>query len=138
MADSLQHLISALEDETWKVLTTGGEGLLKYLSPDCIMLFPFGMKISALTTPSIKDVMTSDAFLPWKSYNMSDVAVTPLGEDSAVISYKVRALRPDPKGKDNKFHALIGSVWRKDPATQAWLMCFHQQTPFDHTIEDMA
>ena len=139
--ESLTEMIASMEDQTWKVLSQGGAGLLPFLSTDCVMAFPFGMKISSATVPSIKDVMTSDAFLPWKSYNMSDVIVTPVGSDGAVISYKVKAMRPDPErpDRDAKFRALISSVWRRTPGEGGgWLMCYHQQTPYDTEIEDLA
>lgn len=134
----LTEVIVGLEDQTWKVLSQSGTGFLSFLSEDCILQFPYGMSISATTEPSIKDVMTSDAFIPWKSYSLSNVIVTPIGLDGAVISYRVRAARPNSEGKDERFRALICSVWRKDAATDAWQMCFHQQTPFDQSIEDMA
>lgn len=139
--DSLTELIANLEDDTWKVLSREGAALLPFLSSDCIMAFPFGMKISNASTPSIKDVMTSDAFLPWKSYTMSEVVVTPVGSDGAVISYKVKAMRPEPDNPDKhaKFRALISTVWRKTPGEGGgWLMCYHQQTPYDHEIEELA
>lgn len=139
--ESLTETIAALEDQTWKVLSRDGAELLPFLAPDCVMAFPFGMKISTGTVPSIKDVMTSDAFLPWKSYTMSDVVVTPVGPEGAVISYKVKAMRPEPGEPDKhaKFRALIATVWRKTPGEGGgWLMCYHQQTPFDTEIEDLA
>lgn len=128
----LTSVIAALEDQTWQVLSKNGADLLPFLSSDAIFQFPFGMQISAGTDPSIEDVMTSDAFVPWKSYNMRNVVVTPVGEDGAVVSYKVRASRPDPDGRDSTFYALVCSVWRKDPVSGAFKMCFHQQTPYEH------
>lgn len=98
--EALTDIIASLEDQTWKVQSKGGSDLLPFLSSDCVMAFPFGMKISTGTEPSIKDVMTSDAFLPWKSYRLSEVIVTPMGSDGAVISYKVKATRPDPERPD--------------------------------------
>lgn len=74
--------------------------------------------------------MTSDAFIPWSRYRISDVTVSPVGADGAVIGYKVKA---DREGE--KFRALVCSVWRKE--AQAWKMCFHQQTPYDTKIEDL-
>lgn len=138
---SLTELITDLEDQTWKVLSRNGADFLPFLSSDCIMAFPFGMQISAETVPSIKDVMTSEVFLPWKSYHMSHVSVTPVGADGAVISYKVKASRPelDDPEKEAKFRALISSVWRKTPGEGGgWLMCYHQQTPYDTKLEDLA
>lgn len=143
MADQgepITEVIASLEDQTWRVLSQNGADLLPFLAPDCVMAFPFGMKISAATEPSIKDVMTSEAFLPWKSYRLSEVIVTPVGSDGAVISYKVKATRPDPEtpDRDAKFRALVSSVWRRTPGEGGgWLMCFHQQTPYDTEVEDL-
>lgn len=139
--EPLTELITSLEDQTWKVLSQNGADLLPFLSSDCMMAFPFGMKISAVSNPSIKDVMTSKDFLPWKSYHMREVVVTPVGSDGAVISYNVKARRPDPEnpGEDAKFRALISSVWRRTPGEGGgWLMCYHQQTPYDTEIKDLA
>ncbi|KAK5936657.1 hypothetical protein PMZ80_011122 [Knufia obscura] len=131
------QVIASLEDQTWRVLSKNGADFLPFLSTDCQMLMPFGMQLSAASEPSIKEVMTSDAFIPWKAYKMSDVVVTPVGSDGAAISYRVRASRPNPEGEDSIFKALISSVWRKDEKTGAWQMCLHQQTPFDHGVEDL-
>jgi hypothetical protein len=148
----LAAMITELEDATWKALQKDGASLIPFLSKDCIMLFPMGMKVSATTDPNLKDVMTSAAFVPWKSYEMSDIEVTSLGEDAAVITYRVKALRQEIDAPDDgvslerelvrslghteanvkqePFKALISTTWRKDPEIGAWLMVIHQQTPF--------
>lgn len=128
---TLTSTIGALEDETWKALTRSGKELLPYITDDCIMQLPFGMSISQHSTPTISEVMSSEAFIPWRTYGLSHVVVIPIGSDGAVISYRVRAHRPDAEGKDERFRALISSVWRKDAASEGWKMCFHQQTPFE-------
>lgn len=101
------------------------------------MLFPFGMIISTTSSPSIKDVMTSEAFVPWKHYTMSGVTVTPIGTDGALISYRVKAIRPDANGSDSTFRSLVSSAWRRTSEHGRWLMCFHQQSPYDQPIEDL-
>ena len=96
------------------------------------MLFPMGLKVTATSDPNLKDIMTSDAFVPWSGYKMIDVAVMGLGEDAAAITYKVKAMRPAIDAPDDgaPFKALISSVWRKD-AEGDYLMVLHQQTPYD-------
>ena len=134
MEDSPHHeTIKDLEDQTWKALQKDGASLIPFLSKDCIMLFPMGMKVTAMSEPSLKEVMTSEAFVPWKSYKMSDVEVTTLGPDAAVISYKVSATRPPIDAPDDgePFRALISSTWRRDVDGAGWLMVLHQQTPFN-------
>ena len=136
----LHETILALEDATWRALSHSGADLLPFLSRDCIMLFPLGMKISAKTEPSLGDVMQSDAFVPWKRYEMSDVAVMPLGTEAAQISYRVRAKRQhiteDEDTRQDEFKALISSTWRRDPEAGKFLMCLHQQTPYEEELED--
>ena len=133
MASSPLHgIILELEDQTWKALQKDGASLIPFLSRDCVMLFPMGMKVTATSDPSLKDVMTSEAFVPWKSYDMSDVDVMPLGGDAAIISYRVKALRPPIDAPDDgePFRALVSSTWRRDSDGAGWLMVLHQQTPF--------
>lgn len=137
-ADSIHAEIEALEDRTWKALSVDGKSLLPFLSDDCIMLFPYGMRVSESTEPSLKQVMTSDAFVPWKTYRMSDITVTPISDTAAVISYRVKARRIHADEREHSFRALISSVWRKGGPNKEWQLCHHQQTPFELEIEDLA
>jgi len=135
----LHDAIFALEDSTWQALMHSGVALLPFLSRDCIMLFPLGLKISAKTEPSLDDVMRSDAFVPWKRYKLSDVVVTSLGPEAAQISYRVKATRQhiteDDDTRQDEFKALISSTWKKDPEAGKFLMCFHQQTPYEEDLD---
>ena len=91
--------ILALEEPTWRALMHSGADFLPFLSGDCSMLFPLGMKITSKSKPSLKDVMMSDAFVPWRRYKMSEVAVTTRGPEAAQISYRVRATRQHITGE---------------------------------------
>ena len=139
MDPMLHDAILALEDQTWKALMDSGRALLPFLSRDCIMLFPLGMRISARSEPSLEDVMKSEAFVPWRRYRMSEVQVTSLGPEAALISYRVMATRQhithDDDERQDEFRALISSTWRKDPEAGKFLMCFHQQTPYEEMPE---
>lgn len=131
----LYDTILDLEDQTWRALQTEGAALLPFLSTDCVMLFPMGMKISFKSEPSLTDVMGSKAFIPWKNYRISEAQVIPLGTEAATISYRVKAIRT-PAGLDDDgepFLALISSTWKRDTEANKWLMCFHQQTPYVET-----
>ena len=136
----LHDTILALEDATWRALMHSGADLLPFLSRDCIMLFPLGMRISAKSKPNLGDVMKSDAFVPWKRYRMSDVAVTSLGQEAAQIIYRVKATRQhiteDEDTRQDEFKALISSTWRRDPEAGKFLMCCHQQTPYEEDLEE--
>jgi len=154
----LYQTILTLEDSTWRALTHTGAALLPFLSRDCIMLFPMGIKVSAKTEPSLEDVMMSEAFIPWQRYKLSDVEVTPLAPEAAIITYRVQATRqpitPDSDEDDDSdddedetrnkkrpettpgddFRALVSSTWRMDPEAEKWLMCVQQQTPYQDEI----
>ncbi|KAK5057861.1 hypothetical protein LTR84_011862 [Exophiala bonariae] len=131
----LHDTILDLEDQTWKALSHSGAALLPFLSQDCIMFFPLGLNVSARSAPNLDDVLKSEAFVPWRRYRLQEVEVTALGTESALISYRVHATRqhvtPDDDERQDEFRALISTTWRKDPEAGRWLMCFHQQTPYE-------
>lgn len=122
--------IRRLEEKTWEALQKNGAALTPYLTKDAIMQFPMGMKVTAHTEPSIRDILHSEAFVPWKTFSLRKIDVTPVGIDGAVISYLANATRPaigpEADGPDVPFEALCSSVWRKEGGD--WFMCFHQQT----------
>lgn len=92
-------------------------------------MFPMGMKITADTEPSVQEILHSKAFVPWKTFELSKVDVTPIGEEGAVISYKAIATRVSTgkeEERDAVFDALCSSVWRLEDGK--WMMCLHQQT----------
>ena len=82
--------------------------------------------LSSTTSPTLESVMTDPSFIPWSTFNLSDVVVTLLGinQDVGIISYKVEAMR---SGKEYK--ALISSAWGK-LQNGTWKMHTHQQTPY--------
>ena len=102
-----------------------------------------GMKLTPESDPSVADVLHSDAFVPWKSFELMEIDVTPIGpigeESGGVVSYRVEAVRRavdaggedapggrGTKGQEVEFDALCVSVWRWDG--EKFAMCFHQQT----------
>ena len=125
---SLHAEIATLEDSTWRAQMKCGKSLLAFLAPDCVMLFPSGMKWSSTSEPSLETVLTSEDFVPWSGYRIVDATVLPLGPLAASISYRAEATRQEA-GVDNEFKALISSVWRKDATTGRWQLVLHQQTP---------
>ncbi|RVX67796.1 hypothetical protein B0A52_07724 [Exophiala mesophila] len=134
----LYDSILALEHDTWKALMESGAALLPFLSRECVMFFPMGLKVSHTTEPCLKEVLESEAFVPWKRYRLSEVQVTALAADAALITYRVLATRQhitdDDDESQDEFRALISTVWRKDPEAGQWLMSFHQQTPYQEEL----
>ena len=117
--------------------------MIPFITKDAIMQFPMGMKLTATSDPSVADVLHSPAFVPWKSFELQEVDVTPIGpvgeETGGVVSYMVHAIRragdvggedapggSRERGKEVEFDALCVSVWRWDG--EKFAMCFHQQT----------
>ena len=128
----LRDTVYHLEDQTWRALQQQGSMLLPFLSRDCVMQFPMGLKVSTTSDPSLEDIMLSDAFIPWLKYTLKDVEVMELGREAALITYMAEALRPPLEGDKNvEFNARCASAWRFDAEAEKWLMCFHQQTPFE-------
>lgn len=134
----LNSTITALEHDTWAAMQSSGSALLPYLSPRCVLLFPMGLKVSTGTTPSIDEVLHSDAFVPWQSYTMKDVEVLEIGTTGAVITYEVSAIRPPlgVGGREEKFRALISSTWTLDEEKGKWTLLVHQQTPFNRNMAE--
>ena len=124
----LETRITDLEEATWRALQKSGEAMVPFITEDCIMQFPMGMKLTRDSDPSVLDVLHSPAFVPWKSFEMLSIDVTPIGREGAVISYLVQATRPPQQegDRDTQFDALCSSVWRWDG--EKYALCFHQQT----------
>jgi len=132
---TVEELIITLEDAMWKAMEKNGKDLLPFLSDDCIMLFPLGLKVSMTSTPSLEDTLTSKAYVPWTGHKMSDIEVTLIGDSGAICSYRVDATRPplddSESDEDIVFTAWISSTWKRDEDSNRLVMCFHQQTPFE-------
>lgn len=122
---ALYDEILDLEEETWKALQRQGSDLLPFLTRDCIMQFPMGLKVTSRTEPSVQDILHSPAFVPWKTFRLSKVDVTPVGSEGAVISYRAIATRPPAAKEDTQdldFDALCSSVWRFENGK--WMVSF--------------
>jgi hypothetical protein len=61
---------------------------------------------------------------PWASYEMADVRVVPIGEDSAALVYVGTGHRD---GDDPPFVAVMSSIYVKRDG--AWKLALYQQTP---------
>jgi hypothetical protein len=129
---TLEEMITILEDATWKVMEDNAPDLQKFLTDDCIFLFANGLKLSSETQPTLVESLKSKAYVPWTSHKMTDVDITLIGGDGAIISYKVKATRPsiDDPDEDAVFNALVSSTWRTDEDSGRLLMCHSHQTPF--------
>ncbi|KAF2747067.1 hypothetical protein M011DRAFT_61621 [Sporormia fimetaria CBS 119925] len=106
------------EHRTWRALCDSGSSLLPLLSTSPVMIFPGNILLTSTSTPSLHSVLTGPDFVPWKSYTLSHDEVVPLGNDGALIYYRVEAMRGD-----EKFRAICSSG-----VDGGWRMKSHQQT----------
>ena len=129
---TLEEMIIVLEDATWKVMEDHAPDLQKFLTDDCIFLFAGGLKLSSETKPTLVESLNSKAYVPWTGHKMTDIDITLIGDEGAIISYKVEATRPsvDDPDEDAVFTALVSSTWRTDEDSGRLLMCHSHQTPF--------
>jgi hypothetical protein len=129
---TLEEMITILEDATWKVMEDRATDLEKFITQDCLFLFAGGLRLGQDTKPTLRESLRSEAYVPWTGHKMSDIEITLIGRDGAIITYKVEATRPsiDDEEEDDVFTALVSSTWRRDEDSGRLLMCHSQQTPF--------
>ena len=91
------------------------------------MIFPGDLILTAVSSPTVHEMLQGPDFKPWKSYTLSHDEVIPLGKDSALIYYRVEATRAD-----ETFRAICSSSWvlegHTNGDTGGWKMASHQQT----------
>ena len=91
------------------------------MSSNPVMIFPGDHILTAVSSPTVHEMLQSAGFQPWSDYKLSHDEVVPLGRDSAMIYYRVEAQRAD-----QSFKAICSSAWVLEG--QAWKMASHQQT----------
>ena len=130
--ETLEEMIITLEDATWKVMEDNAADLERFITDDCIFIFAGGLKLSSDSEPTLRESLKSEAYVPWSGHKMSDIEITLIGGEGAIISYKVEATRPavDDSEEDDVFTALVSSTWRRDEDSGRLLMCHSHQTPF--------
>ena len=110
-----------LEREAWKALSTDGETAAAFyervLAERVIVLLPGGMVIDDRSA-----VVDSMRGAPWSTYELSDERVLSLGEDAAVVTYRVAARRGEMD-----YAALLNSTYVRSDGR--WQLAVHQQTP---------
>ncbi|KAJ4408260.1 hypothetical protein N0V91_003263 [Didymella pomorum] len=118
---SLTAAVCSLEHKAWAALCSSGHALLPLLSSNPVMIFPGDLIFTAVSSPTIHEMLQGSGFQPWSDYKLSHDEVIPLGKDSAVIYYRVEAQRAD-----QSFKAICSSAWVLEG--HEWKMASHQQT----------
>lgn len=110
----------ALEERGWQALSQvgGAEFYDDLLTEDAVMVFPgAGVLDRAASLAGITQAP------PWSWFRMHDASVLPLGEDAAVVHYRVEAQREGAP----TYEAYLASVYvRRDGR---WRLAFHQHSP---------
>ncbi|KAJ4371174.1 hypothetical protein N0V83_004390 [Neocucurbitaria cava] len=70
------------------------------------MIFPGDLILTAVSSPSVHEMLQGSEFKPWESYTLSHDEVIVLGKDSALIYYRVEATRAG-----ETFRAICSSAW---------------------------
>lgn len=115
----LRETLSALETAGWEALKagTGRRFYAEVLTPDAVMLLP---QVGLLEHDRALDGMDGQ---PWSWFQLRNPQVVPLGDDAAVLTYRVQARRDFQP----EYQALVSSTYvRRDGQ---WRMALHQQTP---------
>ncbi|KAF9741200.1 hypothetical protein PMIN06_012667 [Paraphaeosphaeria minitans] len=120
-APSLTATICTLEHRAWAALCDSGKALLPLLSATPVFIFPGDRILTATSSPSLHEILQDPGFQPWTKYTLSHDEVMPLGESSALVYYRVEAIRVELP-----FRAICSSAWVLEDGQ--WKMASHQQT----------
>lgn len=117
---SLTELLD-LEHQGWRSLCdrTGSDFYGRLMTEDGVMVLAHGQVFSR------DDVVASlsDA-PPWRTYEIDEERLIPLGDSAAVLVYRGTAYR---EGPDPAFIALMASVYVR--RGDGWALASYQQTP---------
>ncbi|MCC3295586.1 nuclear transport factor 2 family protein [Arthrobacter sp. zg-Y411] len=117
---SLQELME-LEHQGWESLcnSTGADFYGRIMTDDGVMVLAHGQVFSR------QDVIDSlNEAPPWRSYDIDEERLIPLGESAAVLVYRGTAYRDNPAPA---FEALMTSVYVRN--SHGWAPASYQQTP---------
>lgn len=118
MTGRAEQLI-ALEREGWEALVAGGGAAhyRKLLTANAVMAFPFGILSRERTLRAMAEGR------PWECFEIHDPQVVELGDDCAVVVYRVIARRPG----DEPYAAVVSTTFVREH--DGWKLAFHQQSP---------
>lgn len=116
---SLHRALVSLEEQGWQALSqgAGADFYQRHLTDDALMVFPVGVLAREQAIEAMR------AAPPWASFRIEDPRVIRLTADSAVLTYRCTARRPDQK----PYSALMTTVFVRREGI--WKTAFHQQTP---------
>jgi hypothetical protein len=114
-----EEALVVLEHQAWQALS-GGTGADFYrgnLTPDAVMVFPFGVLERDAAIQAIEKAP------PWATFHLDEARVIALTDGSAIVTYRARAQRTGQA----PYEARMTTVFVKHHGD--WKTAFHQQTP---------
>lgn len=117
---SIEELLD-LEHRGWRSLCdgTGADFYGSVMTDDGVMVLAHGQVLNReAVVASLADAP------PWRTYEIVDERLVPLGERGAILVYTGRAYRD---GEQPAFVALMSSVYTR--AGDVWKLALYQQTP---------
>ena len=113
------ELLVDLEHKGWHALSgeNGAEFYDAFLADEAMMALPFGVMERDACIEAIA------AAPPWATYELSDVSVVVLSDESAMVVYTATAQR---EGQP-QYRAVMSTTYVLREGE--WLIAFHQQTP---------
>jgi len=111
--------LEALERRGWEALASpdGAAFYEDVMADDGLMVFP------GLVLDKRQTIRAMAAERPWTSFDLSDIRVITATSDSAVVTYRAKAIRAG----SGPYDAFMTTVYaRRD---RRWRVVFHQQTP---------
>lgn len=113
------HELVDLEEKGWHALVSGrgAEFYDAFLADEAVMALPIGILDRDACVEAIAQAE------PWASFELTDVRVIVLGQESVVVAYQAKAQR---EGQP-EYNAVMSTTYVRDDGE--WLIAFHQQTP---------
>lgn len=115
--------IVELEKQGWQALSknqqTAQDFYISVLTDDAMMVFPGGMLLQGK-----KEILASIGAQPWNSYQLDDLQVSSLFDNTGIVVYRVTARREG----SSIYRALISSLYVLNDQSE-WKLALHQQTP---------
>lgn len=113
------ELLVDLEHKGWQALSgdNGAEFFDAFMADEAMMVLPMGVLDRDACIEAIA------AAPPWSTYELSDIQVVVLTEESAMVVYEATAQRDGQP----PYRAIMSTVYVL--SDDEWLIAFHQQTP---------
>jgi hypothetical protein len=119
---SIENELRELEEKGWAAISVGDGDFYRGLVTDrTVCVEPDGLQ----TGRELADDIEANKS-PFDDYTLDDVKVLPLGDGSALITYRATIRLTEA---DFSFELYMTSVYERGGDGGDWKLVFHQQTP---------